>query len=141
MLRIESPAILVNETIPRFDPRDDFLNHRSVKMMNRFKADTTIVRTLQIYTEPSRLDADQLSEASGLHRDLIMELEHAGMVPAVSTDRKGAPVFSRQAIPRCCLIARLHYRESMSFHIIREWLETLDRLKKVELELKQYRRR
>lgn len=109
-------------------------------MMNRSVTRTTIVRTLQACVEPSLLDLDELSEATGIHRDLIRELEHAGMVSAASFDRRGDPVFRREAIQRCRLIARLHQRESMSFHLIRQWLEVLNRLERAEIELEKYRR-
>jgi hypothetical protein len=107
---------------------------------SRTVAGTTIVRTLQVYSEPSFLDVDALSTASGFHRDLIKELEHAGMIPSVSVDRRGEPVFACDAIPRCSLIAKLHRRENMSFHLIRRWLEVLNRLERAEIELEQYRR-
>ncbi|MDF1859125.1 MAG: hypothetical protein P1U87_02855 [Verrucomicrobiales bacterium] len=108
--------------------------------MDRYETRTTIARTLQVYTEPPILDVDALSETSGFHRDLIKELEHAGMIPAVSVDWRGEPLFDCEAIPRCSLIRKLHQRENMSFHLIRQWLEVLNRLEKVEIELEQYRR-
>jgi len=109
-------------------------------MRTRPRGHTTIIRTIRMYTEAPLLDVDELSEATGFHRELIQELEHAGMIPAVARDRRGAPVFEREPIQRCRLIAKLHQRESMSFHLIRQWLAVLNRLEQAELELDQYRR-
>ncbi|MDF1824116.1 MAG: MerR family transcriptional regulator [Verrucomicrobiales bacterium] len=109
-------------------------------MRKRPSSGTTIVRTIQVYTEAPLLDVDELSEATGFHRDLIRELEHAGMIPAVARNRQGEPVFEREVLQRCRLIARLHQRESMSFHLIRQWLAVLQRLENAESELDQYRR-
>lgn len=92
-----------------------------------------------MYQADVRLRTDELSKASGFHRELIVELERAGILEACGRDNRGEPVFKADAVSRCRLVDRLHRSEHMSFYFIRRWMDTLDRLEKAERELAEYR--
>ena len=52
-------------------------------------------------------DVTQISELTGIHPDLVIEFEHAGLVYRQSTDRGGHPRFDVHALCRYQQIAEL----------------------------------
>ncbi|MEC5128451.1 hypothetical protein VSU19_16940 [Verrucomicrobiales bacterium BCK34] len=93
------------------------------------------VRTLQIYNRQVRIGPEQLSEASGVHEDLILEFERIGILPSEADSLDGQPVFTAESIHRCREIDHLHRSQHLSFHFIRRWIELNERLARAEKAL------
>lgn len=92
-------------------------------------------RSLQIYNQ--QISPGQLSEASGVHEDLIIEFERIGILSSEDSDFGGRPVFTISAISRCREIDRMHRCQHLSFHFIRRWIELNERLDRAEKALEE----
>ena len=93
------------------------------------------VRSLQVYNQQVRIGPRQLSEASGVHEDLILEFERIGILPSEPDSGRGQPVFTVSSVRRCREIDQLHRCQHLSFHFIRRWIELNERLARAEKAL------
>ena len=92
---------------------------------------------LQLYDRQGRIGPKQLSEASGLHEEVIVELERLGILTSEATGPGGRPFFTVSAVRRCREIDRLHRCRHLSFHFIRRFLELQERLDRAERALEE----
>lgn len=91
--------------------------------------------SIQVYDRKIRIGPRQLSEASGVHEEIILELERVGLLSSETDGTNGRPVFEVTSIRRCREIDRLHRCHHLSFHFIRRFLELQDRLDRAERAL------
>ena len=87
---------------------------------------------MQVYDREIRIGPKQLSEASGVHEELILELERVGILCSDTTDIGGRPLFSSATLRRCREIDRLHQYRHLSYHFIRRFIGLQERLDRAE---------
>jgi len=96
------------------------------------------ITSIEVYQFGTTIGLDDLSWVTGFHRDLIRELERAGILDSTARDWRGDPVFESGVVSRCRMVDRMHRCENMSFHFIRRWIWMVDRLERAERQLEAY---
>ncbi|MDF1815085.1 MAG: hypothetical protein P1V20_22975 [Verrucomicrobiales bacterium] len=76
---------------------------------------------------------------TGIHPDMIEEFERGKLVESAASDKSGAPLFDEAGICRLRLLADLRERERLSLRMTRVICHLMDRLERVETEVKHLR--